>query len=227
MEESFGERVRRLRLARQLSPGQLADKIGVSRPTVVMWESGASAFPESKNLVRAAEVLCVDPKYLQFGDGPIDAYANVPDAAVLMTRSGELRAVPIIGFAIATPGEDGYFDDMGFPPGGGEAYLPWPTRDPHAYALRVKGDSMQPRIRPGQIIVVEPSMPVSNLDDVVVRTTAGRKMVKQLLNRRAGEVTLGSINQAHRQLTISLEEIESIHFVAAIVSRGAATKEEP
>lgn len=139
----------------------------------------------------------------------------------------DMRRVPVIGFAIATPTEDGYFDDMGFPPGAGMDYFPWPTKDRGAYALRVRGDSMQPRIRPGQIIIVEPNTPVSALDDVVVRTKDGRKMVKQLLSRRSTEVTLGSINQAHPQRTISLEEVESIHFVAAIVSRNAITEEKP
>jgi phage repressor protein C with HTH and peptisase S24 domain len=135
------------------------------------------------------------------------------------------RDVPIIGFAIATPDEDGYFNDMGFPPGAGEAFLPWPTKDPNAYVLRVRGDSMQPRIRPGEMIVVEPGTTVHPGDDVVVKTTSGRKMVKQLLLRRASEVTLGSINQAHKQTTISIEEVESIHFVAGIVPRNAYVKE--
>ena len=50
-------------------------------------------------------------------------------------------------------------------------------------------------------------------------------MVKQLLLQRSGEVTLGSINQAHQQTTISVAEIESIQFVSAIVPRGTNVKE--
>jgi hypothetical protein len=35
----------------------------------------------------------------------------------------------------------------------------YPSRDPNAYALRVKGDSMRPRIKPGEFVLVEPNTP--------------------------------------------------------------------
>lgn len=136
------------------------------------------------------------------------------------------RDIPIVGHAIATPDQDGFFENMGFPPGAGDGYLPWQTNDPNAYALRVKGDSMQPRIRPGELIVVEPNSKVSPGDDVVVHCRNGRKMVKQLLIQRLAEVILGSINQAHQQTTLSLEDVEAIHFITAIVPRNANVKHE-
>jgi phage repressor protein C with HTH and peptisase S24 domain len=114
----------------------------------------------------------------------------------------------------------------GSPPGAGIEYIPWPTKDPNAYAIRVKGNSMESRIRHGELLVIEPNSAVSVNDDVVVQTRAGRKMVKRLRDRRGGEVTLGSINQAYKDLTISLEEIESIHRIAAILPRGTYTKED-
>lgn len=219
MREEFGDRLTRLREAAGLSRQQLADAVGVSRSAIALLENGQSKSMESENLLKAAEALGVHPNDLQFGDEkrvsePTVRFARAPGAFV--------RNIPVIGFAIANPVEDGFFDDMGFPPGGGDAYLPWRTKDPNAYALRVRGDSMQPRIRPGQLVVIEPGAAVHNLDDVVVCLKNGRKMVKQLLNRRAGEVTLGSINQAHQQTTVALEEVESIQFVAAIVSRNNA-----
>lgn len=130
------------------------------------------------------------------------------------------REVPIIGHVIATPDTDGYFDDMGFPPGTGEGSVPWGTSDPNAYAVRVKGDSMYPRYRPGEILVVEPNAPVVPGEDVIVRTRDGRKMVKRLLFQRSSEVELGSINERHKPVTIPLEEIESIQIVAGSVRRG-------
>jgi phage repressor protein C with HTH and peptisase S24 domain len=126
-----------------------------------------------------------------------------------------LNGVPIVGHAIATPNADGFFEDV-FTSGASDEYAFWKSRDPDAYALRVKGDSMQPRIRPGEVIVVEPNAPLVQGKDVLVRTKDGRKMVKQLLFQRANEVTLGSINQSHPQITLSLDDIESLHFVAGV-----------
>jgi phage repressor protein C with HTH and peptisase S24 domain len=130
----------------------------------------------------------------------------------------------VIGFAIATPDQDGYFDDMGLEPGASSEFVPWPTRDKNAYALRVRGDSMQSRIRPGEIIVVEPNTEAMPGQDVVIRTKSGRKMVKRLLFKRGDEITLGSINDAYKPVTISVAEIESVHLVAAIV-QGSMAKE--
>jgi phage repressor protein C with HTH and peptisase S24 domain len=55
----------------------------------------------------------------------------------------------------------------------------------------------------------------------VVRCKDGRKMVKQLLARRGGDIVLGSINQAHQQTTVSLEDIDSIHRVGGVLPRGS------
>lgn len=210
--ETLGARVRRLRLALNLKQGDLASLVpGMSASAISQLENNLTKEPKGKNLVALAKALQTNADDLLDGTvGPVNPFV------------GGVPLVPIIGFAIATPEDDGYFSDGDYP---GEGYIPWPTRDPNAYALRVKGDSMQPRIRPGELIIVEPNVRVSPGDDVVVRTISGRRMVKQLLLQRAGEITLGSINQAHQQTTISLVDVESMQFVCAIVPRGASVHE--
>lgn len=125
-----------------------------------------------------------------------------------------LRRVPVIGHVIANPTEDGYFDDMGFPPGAGEEYVAYPTRDSGAYAVRVRGDSYRPRYRPGTVLVITPAAAVAPGDDVIVRTRGGRKMIKQLLYQRGDEITLGSINDRYGPITLPLDEVDSMHYVA-------------
>lgn len=221
--ETFGDRLKRLRLAAGLERQQLADAAGVSRAAITMLENGQSKSMKSPNLLRAAEALGVDPLTLEFGEQERNVMvhqtsARYKTAAFRRNRPPAVtREVPVIGFVVATPTEDGFFDDAGYPPGVGEGIVNWPTRDPNAYALRVRGDSMQPRIRPGEVIVVEPNAGISPGSDVVVRCKDGRKMVKQLLFQRGQEITLGSINIAHRQVTIPVSEVESMHYVSAIV----------
>ena len=50
--------------------------------------------------------------------------------------------------------------------------------DKDAYALKVKGDSMWPRIQSGEYVVVEPNTVVRSGDEVFVRTVEGKNMVK-------------------------------------------------
>lgn len=137
--------------------------------------------------------------------------------AVEQIRIPYMRDVPVVGNVIATPDTDGYFEDMGFPPGAGESYVPFATKDKSAYAVRVKGDSMQPRYRPNEILVITPAAPLAPGEDVVIRTKSGRKMVKRLLAKHATEVELISINDAYKPITLSVEEIETIEIVAGSV----------
>lgn len=225
MTETLGERCRRLRESRGWSQEEVVKGVpGMSASALSQLENGRTYGVRPQNLIDLARRFNLTPEELV--EGEVELLTPKTAARRQVRRDGLLREVPIVGHAVANPTDEGYFDDMGFPPGAGDEMLPWPTKDPNAYALRVKGDSMQPRIRPGELIVAEPGAAVGSGDDVVVRTRSGRKMVKQLLFQRGNEVTLGSINTAHRPTSISLEEIESMHRIAAIVPRGALVRDD-
>jgi phage repressor protein C with HTH and peptisase S24 domain len=116
------------------------------------------------------------------------------------------QAVPLIGFAEA--GAGGYFDDGGFPVGKGWEEVPFPqVNDPHAYALEISGDSMKPAYRDGDIIVVSPAANVRRGDRVVVKTTDGEVMVKELRRKTTKSIELRSLNSEHRDRTLSMNNV--------------------
>lgn len=227
------ETYRALRLARtrarlsQEAVGQLFDP-PITRNAVAQWEAAGGTSPDIDRLqILARAYGCTIDDLLH---GPADlveepggGYAKT-ERPPMFARTGP-KPVPVVGLAVANPIEDGYFDDQQFPVGAGDGYIRWPTKDPNAYAVQVRGDSMSPRIRHGEYVVVEPNTTAPPGEDVLVRAKNGRKMVKRLLYQRGNEVSLGSINERHATLTMSLEEIESIHFVGGIAPRTA--KEEP
>ncbi|TCG09395.1 hypothetical protein BZM27_05840 [Paraburkholderia steynii] len=108
-----------------------------------------------------------------------------------------------------------------YPPGHGHGWLNIHSPDPTAYGLKVRGDSMRPRIKSGEHIVVEPGVEALPGDDVVVKFVDGSAVVKELLWIRDEEVSLGSINNGIPPITRSLADIVSIHRVGAIVPRGS------
>ena len=63
---SLGERITELRIQCGLSQNQLAKLMEVSRQAVSKWETDQSA-PDSKNLIRLADVLETDVEYLTTG----------------------------------------------------------------------------------------------------------------------------------------------------------------
>jgi phage repressor protein C with HTH and peptisase S24 domain len=124
-----------------------------------------------------------------------------------------LQSVPLLAFAQA--GSGGFFDDSGFPAGKGwdEAALP-SASDEHAYALEISGDSMKPAYRDGDIIVVSPGTPIRRGDRVVVKTTGGEVMVKELKRRTTRALELQSLNPVHPDRTLDADDVA---WIARIV----------
>ena len=131
--------------------------------------------------------------------------------AIASARPGP-RRIPLIGMAQA--GGDGFFDDGGFPVGGGwdEVSIP-EVGDPHAYALEISGDSMEPVFRDGDMVVVSPSAPIRRGDRVVVRTTRGEAMAKQLVRQSARRIELRSLNPEHPDYVFDLREVAWMHRI--------------
>lgn len=73
VSEEFGDRLRRLRKERGLSLADIADRLGVSKPTVWAWEHG-KARPVERRLAALAESLGVTPGGLEpAASGPVEA----------------------------------------------------------------------------------------------------------------------------------------------------------
>jgi phage repressor protein C with HTH and peptisase S24 domain len=127
--------------------------------------------------------------------------------------SDVFRRIPLIGFAQA--GGGGLFDDAGYPTGAGWDEIPFPeVGDPHTYALEISGDSMVPVYRDGDIVIISPESQVRRGDRVVVRTRDGEVMAKVLRRRTARQIELESVNKAHEDRVLPVEDVD---WVARIV----------
>jgi len=123
------------------------------------------------------------------------------------------RPLPLIGLAQA--GDGGFFDDGGFPAGAGWDEIEFPAvADPHAYALEISGDSMIPAYRDGDIVIVSPGAPVRRGDRVVAKMVGGEVLAKELKRQTAKTVELKSLNPAHPDRIIPLNELR---WIARIV----------
>lgn len=121
--------------------------------------------------------------------------------------SARSRHFPVIGLAQA--GSDGYFDDAGYPVGGSWDEIPFPEiGDPHAYALEITGDSMEPVYRDGDLVLVSPAAGIRRGDRVVVKTRGGEVMAKMLRRRTARRWELQSFNPAHEDRILAMEELD-------------------
>ncbi len=113
--------------------------------------------------------------------------------------------VPLLGMARA--GDQGFFDDAGFPVGEGWERVDAPGETEGAYALTIAGDSMAPLYREGDRIVVRPGCEPRRGDRVVVKTVAGEVMAKEVARVTAERIELRSLNPDYPGRTLQRSEI--------------------
>lgn len=179
-----------------LSPSGLAKKSGLDATTFNrskrIASDGRERWPSTESVAKALGATNIGMEtFLKFLDKSIK-----PD-----------QTVPLIGFAQA--GAGGYFDDGGFPVGEGWDKIGLPAiTDEHAYALEISGDSMRPAYHDGDIIIVSPGAPIHRGDRVVVKTTSGEVIVKELSRRNSKTIELQSLNPDHADRTLAINEVE-------------------
>src|SRR3984893_17636095 len=185
-----------------LSPSGLARRAGLDPTTFNkskrITADGRERWPSTESVSKAlaATNSSIDTFVQLIGDGPRGS-----------------QSVPLLGFAQA--GAGGYFDDSGFPAGKGwdEVALP-SSGDEHAYALEISGDSMKPAYRDGDIIIVSPGTAIRRGDRVVVKTSGGEVMVKELKRRTTKTLELQSLNPVHADRTVDADDVA---WIARIV----------
>lgn len=179
---SLGERVKTARLRKGLNQSELARATGIKPQSIQYLEGGSAG--GSRHLPQIAAATGVNVKWLSEGVGPMEP-SNVSPAPDVGER------VPLISWVQA-----GSWMEIAdhYAPGDGEDFIPCPgSVGPHAFALRVSGDSMEPEFTAGDLIIVDPDKQALNGSYVVVRLEeseeatfkqfvidAGRKYLKPL-----------------------------------------------
>lgn len=166
-----------------LTPSGLARRAGLDptafNPSKRVGADGRPRWPSTESLARVLDA--VGSRFEDF-------------AALIDGRRGAIA--PLIGFAQA--GQDGFFDDAGFPVGTGWEEVRFPGLETESvYALEISGDSMEPAYRAGDRIIVSPGATVKAGDRVVAKTVEGEVMAKVLARRNTRTVELASLNPAY------------------------------
>lgn len=189
-----------------LSASGLAKRSGLDpttfNPSKRRMPDGRARWPSTESLA----------KVLDATGASLELFTSLVTGARPASSARPPRRIPLLGFAQA--GNSGYFDDAGFPVGGGWDEMSLPEiGDPHAYGLEISGDSMEPVLRDGDTVVVSPAAPIRRGDRVVARTLDGEVMAKQLARRSAKRIELKSLNAAHRDRSFEVTEVAWLHRI--------------
>ncbi|HGC8062674.1 TPA: helix-turn-helix transcriptional regulator [Yersinia enterocolitica] len=189
----------------------LSEKVGIAESVIsrMLYPAGKK---HKRNIGEKSVSMIEESLQLPRGtlDGIVGSTTTTHDE---IEFAGKIRlgSVPVVGEAIL--GVDGMIDMVEIRAGWLQIY----SSDNDAYGLKVKGDSMHPRIQSGEFVVIEPNTHIHSGDEVFVRTLDGHNMIKVMTKTRDGSYQFSSINNEHKPITLDPSEVEKMHFVSAIV----------
>ena len=236
--ENLGSRIKRLRKQKRISQKALAEACGwSSQSRVGNYESNLRQ-PNLTDLTLLAPALGVSLADLLLGANSqqiIESALTSIDPPTLSSKTlgnvvrpiGPTKegVVPVVG--TAKLGMDGYFEALDFPVGHGDGYLHIYSDDPNAYGLRVVGDSMHPRIKSGEYVLIEPNKIFITGDEVMVQTQDGRSMIKEFIYLRDGVYRFDSVNQDHSPLHLDQHDVSKVHLVGGILKSSRFAHDKP
>ncbi len=121
------------------------------------------------------------------------------------------RLVPIINKVAAGYPTD--FDDLSYPAGVADDYVRCPDlHDPNAFAVRVVGDSMEPKFREGDIVIFSPAAEVHSGDDCFIRFAMPHETTfKRVFFEPDNQIRLQPRNEKYSPSTVDGKRINGLY----------------
>jgi repressor LexA len=199
---NVAQRIKELRKAKGISAETIAERLGTNPTTIYRYEKGDIEKMPISILEPIAEILGCSPAYLMGWEEKKDpAPARSLD---LILDMKDIVAIPVLGkIAAGTPI---YADENKI----GTIYVsPELKKDDEIFALRVKGDSMIPRIQDGDILVVRKQEEAENGDIVCALINGDEACVKKL-QKYKDAIALISLNPTYEPMHFTAQEVEQL-----------------
>lgn len=203
MNQRFADNVARIRADSGLDQTEFGEIFGVGQSSVGRWEKGS--IPKGDRLHLIAE----------YGKMTVDELLGREGRPSAPTKPlGEAQPavfVPLLGDVPAGPWREAIQKSRHYIP------APQAGTPPSAYALRIRGDSMDKIAQDGAIIIVDPTdFDLFEKRLFVVRNGDGEVTFKQYLERPARLVP-ASRNPAHKPMPITNRGFEIVGRVVKII----------
>ena len=185
---------------------EIAQHVGVSRSTVMKWEKGHIKEMRRDKLMKLAEKLALDPAALV--EEEAHAEPRLPGESY---RVESLSRVPIVGSVKA--GYNGLaFEDI-------EGYETMADlKNPEEYILlRVTGDSMEPQILAGDLVLMHKQDDVESGEIAVCLINGDEGTVKKVI-KQDGAVVLQAFNAKVPPRVLTGAALADFHIAGKVTS---------
>ena len=204
---NFNIRLRQLRTEAGLSQQELADKIGISKSSINMYERGERE-PSFETLEAIADYFNVDMDFLVGKSPYLNMYQHIRE--YLRTnyfKDDKITAstkVPILGRVAAGIPIEAIEDIIDY-----EEIPSSMARTGDYFGLKIKGHSMEPNICDGDIVIVKKQSDVESGNIAIVLVNGAEGACKKILKSGTG-LTLVSFNPAYDPVFYSNKQIQDL-----------------
>lgn len=204
---SFGDRVDFIARSFGGVP-QLARTMGVSEAVVRKWRANQSD-PSRANLVSLAKVGDVDIDWLATGNGVMRSESDTEDSATTDPHPDEFAYIPLLAVE-ACAGHGSFVDSeeiitkLAF-------RRDWLHREVHAnpahlHLIYVRGDSMEPTLSDGEVIMIDRSANTPNRDGIFVIQMDDAILIKRIQPLPGNRLRIMSDNKRYPDIEADLQQ---------------------
>lgn len=195
----YNNRIRELRIAKGMNQEKLADMLGITKQAVSQYERGVRK-PDIPTIEALCDIFNVSADYL-IGKDDVTVRIVGKEGLKRLDAPHGVR-IPVFNRVAA-----------GIPIDAIEDIVDWEeipedmASTGEFFGLRIKGDSMQPRIAEGDVVIVRQQPDAETGDIVIVRINGDTATCKRLVKYASG-ISLISLNPMYEPMNFTNEEIE-------------------
>lgn len=190
---TFGQKIKKLRMEKEWTQSYVGKQIGVSDRVLGYYESD-NRFPKDEKILKAlASLYNVTVDYL-LGES--------------QHENGNKALIPVLGTVQAGIPIEAVEDIIDYE----ELHPSMLEHGEEYFALQVKGDSMQPKMDAGDVVIVRKQSDVAHGDTAIVLVNGSEATIKRVLKQEAG-IMLAPNNPAYETKFYSNKDIKELPVV--------------
>ncbi len=194
-------RLSELRKQKGLKQGDLAAFLGVAQSTLSGWENGKFEI-DDKNKIKLADFFGVSVDYLLGRE--VSANSPWNENGIDMAPRKKGIKIPVLGRVVAGIPVEAVQDVIDY-----EEIDEEMAKTGEFFALQIQGDSMEPRIKSGDVVIVRKQDIVDSGDIAIVMVNGDDATCKKFVKHKNG-VSLVSMNPAYTPMFYTMDEVESL-----------------
>ncbi len=198
----FKIKLKELRENKGMSQAEFAADFGVTQSAVGNWESG-SRKPNIDKIKKIADYFNVPVSVL------IDDEGNVKKSKTPTSPESRATRIPVYGCVAAGIPIEAIDNFDSTDPDDWEEIDEHMSKDGEYFALRIKGDSMEPKMSSGDVVIVR-KQPDAESGDIAIVCINGDEATCKKIKKTPEGIMLISLNPAYEPMFYSKKQVEEL-----------------